>query len=271
MRRGASVLFEVGAGGRLGRTVDLCIAGLIVSNVAALMLETVGWIEATYGGYFLAFEFVSITVFTVEYAGRLWTSTELERYDHWLFGRLRYALTPYMIVDLMAILPFYVMVTLVGGGVDLRFLRGLRLFRFVRLLKLTRHSESVQMLVRAGRLKRDELAITSFAVVILLVTASSLMYFAERGAQPEEFSSIPASLWWGVVTLTTVGYGDVHPVTPVGKAIGMAVAVMGIGVVALPASILASGFVQIAREDVQTCPHCGREFTVEESESDGEV
>ena len=254
-------LFKVGAGGRLGWYMDYFIILLIVANVLAVMLETVDPVYAAYGKELFAFEVISVVIFTVEYFGRLWSAVEHPDYRHPIRGRIRYAVSPYMLIDLVAILPFYV--GLVG---DYRFLRALRLFRFLRLLKLTRYSESLRLFLRAVRLKREELVITSIVGAILLLVASSGMYFVEHTAQPEEFSSIPATLWWGVVTLTTVGYGDVHPVTPLGKAIGAFVAVLGVGLFALPASILASGFIEAARERTISCPHCRETILKEDLE-----
>ena len=256
-------LFEVDAGGRAGYYVDYTIMLLILANVVAVSLETVDPIYAAYGREFYAFEVISVSIFTVEYVGRLWASIEHPEYDHPVRGRLQYALSPYMLVDLLAILPFFF-----AAVVDLRFLRALRLIRFLRLLKLARYSESLRLFVRAVRLKRGELVITSIVGVVLLLVASSGMYFAERSAQPEAFSSIPAALWWGVVTLTTVGYGDVTPVTPLGQFLGAAVAITGIGLFALPASIMASGFVEAARERTTMCPHCGGEILEEELDSE---
>lgn len=251
-------LFKVDAGGRIGCWMDYAIMLLIIANVIAVMLETVDPIYTAYGRELYLFEIVSVAVFTVEYGGRLWAATEHPDYTHWLWGRLRYAISPYMLIDLIAILPFY----FVAVG-DTRMLRALRLLRFMRLLKLTRYSESLQLLKDAAYMKREELIITGFVGVILLLLSSSMMYFAERTAQPEEFSSIPAALWWGVITLTTVGYGDIHPVTTPGQVIGATVAVIGVGLFALPASILASGLIEAARGETVSCPHCGEDISEE--------
>ena len=252
-------LFEVGAGGRTGWYVDYFIMVLIVANVLAVMLETVDPLYGLYERDFLLFEIFSVSIFLVEYLGRLWAAPEHPNYRHPIWGRLRYATSPYMIIDLLAIVPFFL-----GAFIDLRFLRALRLLRFLRLLKLARYSESMRLFAKAITLKREELVITSIVGVIMLLVASSGMYFTERVAQPEVFSSIPASLWWGVITLTTVGYGDVHPVTPLGQVLGAVVAVIGIGLFALPASILASGFIEAARGGVVACPHCGEEIVEED-------
>jgi len=260
-RRRAYDVFEVGAGGRIGLYFDYLIMGLIIANVAAVSLETVDPLFAAYGRAFYGFELLSVAVFSVEYLGRVWVATEHPKYRHPLWGRLRFVTSPYMVIDLLAIVPFFL-----TAFVDLRFLRAIRLLRFLRLLKLTRYSESLQLFFTAVRLKREQFVITSVVGVILLLTASSLMYFVERSAQSEAFSSIPASMWWGVVTLTTVGYGDVTPVTPLGKLIGAVVAVIGIGLFALPASILASGFIEAAQGDTVECPHCGNVLLREDIE-----
>src|SRR5688572_7999302 len=157
------------------------------------------------------------------------------------------------IVDLLAVAPFY----LAFIHLDLRVLRALRLFR---VLKLTRYSRSLQMLASVLRAKRGELAVTLFAIVLALLMASSLIYYVERDHQPDKFESIPAAMWWGVATLSTVGYGDVYPITALGKLIGALVALLGIGLFALPAGILGSGFIEeIQRSRTKAiCPHCGR-------------
>ncbi|MCZ7662877.1 MAG: potassium channel family protein [Thermoleophilia bacterium] len=165
-----------------------------------------------------------------------------------------------MDTPILAIFPFYVGV----GRLDLRFLRALRLFRLLRVLKLARYSESLALLGRVFRAKKEELVVTLCAVLFLLFLASSFIYYVEHEAQPEAFSSIPAAMWWGVATLTTVGYGDVYPVTVAGKVLGAIVAMLGIGLFALPAGILASGFADEMRrkrtDETAMCPHCGRQI-----------
>lgn len=254
-------MFDVGAGGRLGYYIDLLILALIVLNVFAVMLETVDPLYAAYGREFYGFELVSVIVFSTEYLGRLWAATEHPEYDHWFWGRVRFAMTPYMIIDLIAIAPFFL-----GAIVDLRFVRILRLFRFLRLLKLSRYDDSMVLFANVIQRKKNDLIVAFTMTGLLLLLASSVMYFLETDSQPEAFSSIPATLWWGVVTLTTVGYGDVTPVTPLGQFFGAIVAVLGIGLFALPASILASGFIEEAGveddEDVELeyCPCCGEDL-----------
>lgn len=254
-------MFDVGAGGRLGYYIDSFILILIVLNVIAVMLETVDPLYEAYGREFYGFEAVSVAIFSMEYLGRLWASTEHPEYDHWLWGRVRFAATPYMIIDLLAIIPFFL-----AAIIDLRFLRIIRLIRFLRLFKLARYDESLVLFTKVIQRKKSDLIVTFTATGLLLLLASSIMYFIENSAQPEAFSSIPGTLWWGVITLTTVGYGDVTPVTPWGQMFGAIVAVLGIGLFALPASILASGFIEAAgvKEDTEAeleyCPCCGEDL-----------
>lgn len=232
---------------------------LIFCNVLAAILETVEELSSQYNLFFGIFEAFSIAVFTIEYSLRLWTCTIEDRFSGYFFGRVRFALTPLALVDLMAFLPFYLPVII---PLDLRFIRVLRLFRLFRLCKMGRYSRSLRTLGNVLKEKKEELFITIFAVLILLVIASSLMYLVEHRIQPQSFSSIPAAMWWGVSTLTTVGYGDVYPVTPAGKFLGAIIAIFGIGMFAVPAGILASGFTdEIHRTQAKrkTCPHCGKD------------
>ncbi|MFD1640314.1 ion transporter [Halohasta litorea] len=243
-------------GGILFNWLIMC---LILVNVLAVMFETVESTYAAYSTQLFLLETVSVGVFTVEYLARIWSAVEAgEPYERPIVGRLRYATRPLLLFDFIAIAPFYL--TAIGGVSDLRFLRALRLLRFLRLFRLVRYSESMQAFGRAFYLKRGQLVVAMSGNLILLVVSSSLMYFAEHAAQPEAFPSIPGTMWWGVVTLTTVGYGDVTPITPLGQLIGSAVAILGIGLFALPASIMASGFIQSSSYETGFCPDCGHEI-----------
>jgi voltage-gated potassium channel len=241
---------------RAGRAVAAGIVGLIVLNVVASVLETVESVHAAARGLFGAIEVASIALFTLEYLLRLWTATEDPRFARPVAGRLRWAATPAALVDLMAIAPAY----LPWLGIDLRFVRAVRLARVFRLAKLGRYSRTAKLLGRVVRKKQEELAIALLMLVFTLLFAGSLMYYAEHAAQPETFSSIPASFWWAIATLTTVGYGDIVPVTGPGKLLGAVIAVAGIGLFALPAGILGAGFLEEvqARREPRTCPHCGK-------------
>jgi voltage-gated potassium channel len=237
---------------------DPFIMGLIILNVIAVTLSTVQTIYLAYARFFFYFELFSVAVFSVEYILRLWTCTVDPRYQDPIRGRLRYMRTPLAIVDLVAVLPFYIPLIFP----DLRFLRAIRLLRLFRMLKMVRYSESLKTFTDVLRIKKEELAVMFFIILMLLIVASSMIYEAEHDAQPEAFSSIPAAMWWGVVTLTTVGYGDIYPITPLGKLIGTVVVILGIGLFALPAGILASGFMEVLQQKREhqriVCPYCGR-------------
>lgn len=229
-------------GGSTGRYIDLFILLLIAGNVLAVTLETIPDWAARFANTFQTFELVSVTIFTVEYVARLWTAPLDPEYRHGaVAGRLRYATRPMLVIDLLAILPFYL--TALGVALDLRFLRALRL---IRIFRLTRYSEGVKAFTAVLKERQDKLIIATSANFLVLLVASSVMYYIEHPAQPDVFSSIPATLWWGVVTLTTVGYGDVVPVTALGQLVGAIVAVLGIGMFAIPAALIATGFTAAA-------------------------
>jgi voltage-gated potassium channel len=239
-RRRVYELFEPRLGGRAGRAVDWTILVLIAVNVTAVMLETVDPIFERFAETFHWIEVVSVIVFTVEYVARIWSAVEAAEYSAPVRGRIRYALRFLVLVDLLAILPFYL--TALGLGLDLRFLRALRLVRLFRMLKLARYSDALDRFIEVLRDRREKLVIAFSANLVLLMVASSTMYLVEHPAQPEVFPSIPETMWWGVITLTTVGYGDVVPVTTPGQLVGAVVAILGIGMFALPAALIATGF-----------------------------
>lgn len=194
------------------RAVAFFLATLILLNVTAAILETVQQLRQSWERLFELFDWFSVIVFTAEYLLRVWACTVDERYAHRIYGRLRYALTPLMLIDLVAIAPFYAASVVI---VDLRTLRAVRLVRLLRVLKIARYSESLQLLGRVLVSRRGELLMTLVAVAVLLVISSTLMYHVERDAQPEQFSSIPAAMWWGVETLTTIGYSQPPLAIPV--------------------------------------------------------
>lgn len=234
-----------GTGGHqtAGRLLDACLVVLITANVAAVVLETVPELASAYDQFFHNFEIFSVVIFTIEYLARLWTCVDREdvRFRPAIKGRIRYVLSPMALIDLIAIAPFYLAFVV---GFDLRFVR---VFRLLRLLKLTRYSAALSLVGSVLYTERRPLGAAGMVMLVLLVFASSFVYLAERTAQPEAFGSIPAAMWWGVATLTTVGYGDVTPVTPLGKFLGAIVTLLGVGMFAMPAGILASGFAQAVR------------------------
>jgi voltage-gated potassium channel len=237
-RRVHEILEQTAEGDRLGRLVSAGLIALIAANVVAVVIESEPWLHPTYRAWLRAFEVVSILTFTAEYALRIWSAVEGDhgRYRRPVIGRLRYALTPLALIDLIVIVPFYLVALI---PVDLRFMRVFRLFA---VFKLTRYQRSMRLLASVLREEAKPVAAALFVLAMLLIAASSLAYIAENQAQPEKFGSIPAAMYWAITTMTTVGYGDVVPVTPWGKLLAGAIGVIGIGMVALPAGLLASGF-----------------------------
>ena len=223
---------------RLERLADLALMVLIAVNVVAVVLESVPSYHAAYGDIFFIVETVSVAVFTVEYMLRVWSTPEhpAVKYQHPIKGRIRYMLTPMALLDLLVIAPFYLTFFF---AVDLRLLRVLRLFRVFRL---TRYSSAMGLLGQVLREESANISAALFVLLMMIVVAASVTFLAEHQAQPEAFGSIPAALWWAIVTMTTIGYGDVVPITVIGKTCGAIIGIISVGMVALPAGILASGF-----------------------------
>lgn len=248
---------------RFGRSIDTAIIFLIGVSIIAVILESDRDMAKDYRSAFVIFEWFSSIVFSIEYVLRVWTCTCDEKYSHPIKGRLRYMTSVMALIDLIAILPFYL--TFIKG-LDLRIVRAIRLFRLFRLFKIGRYAQSIAQLGGVFTSKKEELAITFFVTMLMLVMASSVMFFAEHDAQPEKFKSIPASMWWGVATLTTVGYGDVYPITPIGKFFGAIIALLGVGLVAMPAGIIAGGFNEAIEEKKRAKSKAARELAEAENE-----
>jgi len=249
---------EVAAPGDLpSRIFDIFIVTLIFLNVLAVILETIEKLSFQFSHFFKIFEVVSVIVFTLEYILRIWSCSVSKEYKNPILGRIRFIFTPLLLVDLFAILPFYLPMVI---PFDLRFIRAIRLIRLFRLFKIGRYSESIRLFGKVLKAKKEDIFITFFIIFILLIISSSLLYYVEREAQPEVFSNIPASMWWAVATLTTVGYGDIYPITSLGKFFGAIISLLGIGMFALPAGILSAGFIEEIRkrrETIKKCPYCG--------------
>ncbi|WP_170610367.1 ion transporter [Ruegeria arenilitoris] len=211
--------------------LEIVLIVLITLNVAAVLLETVESIYARWGFALNLLEGFSLFVFIAEYAARLWVATENPNYK----TRASWAVSPIAIIDLLAILPALLYLLF---PIDLRLLRT---FRMLRLLKLTRYSPALGMLLAVFEEEAGAFFAGFFILMVMLIFAASGAWLAEHDAQPAAFGSIPAAMWWAMATLTTVGYGDVTPVTVAGKIFGAAITVIGIGMAALPAGIIASG------------------------------
>jgi voltage-gated potassium channel len=246
-----------------GRIVSFGLLLLIAANVATSVLETDVEIAARAPTLLRWFEVASVAVFTLEYVARLWSCTTDPRWSVAWKARLRVALQPMSLVDLAAIAPFYLELFL-PGTVDLRFLRALRLLRMFRLFRFGRLAGALAMLTRVIQARRAELGVTLAVVGVAVLIAAGAIYTVERGEPDTKFSSIPRAMWWSIVTITTVGYGDLTPMTPLGKVIGGVVAFVGICALALPVGILSTGFFDELNRGkppssptIRACPHCG--------------
>lgn len=241
IRRRVYEIIEMGRGeDKVSKAFDTFIVTLIVLNITAFAAETVPHLEAQYHRAFHSFEIFSVIVFTLEYLARLWVAVEvpfLARQTPWR-ARLSMAVRPALIIDLLAILPFYLAHMF---AIDLRVLRILRLLRF---LKLSRYSPAMHTLIRVLSNEHRALMGAGLLLVAAMLFAASGMYYLESAAQPDRFGSVPDAMWWAIATLTTVGYGDVTPVTATGRIFGGIVMVVGLCILALPVAIISTGFAQ---------------------------
>ena len=229
----------------LSKFCDKGLALLVLVNILAVTLESVSNYSVKFSKEFYVFEFFSVTIFSLEYLLRLWASAAKQDKGDKIIGsyRLGYVLSFSGLIDLISILPFYLQALF--PGLDLRVLRTLRL---LRIFKLSNYNTAIEDLFSAVYEERKSFVAALYLFVIAFILTSSLIYYAENEAQPEKFASIPDAMYWSLITLTTVGYGDVSPLTWIGKIISVATALMGVSVVALLTGILANAFSnQIAR------------------------
>jgi voltage-gated potassium channel len=250
----ATLLNPAAEDGWRWRIVDIGLLVLIVANVIAFIVDTIPEMHAHAGAAFETFERVSIVIFSAEYLLRLWTA-DLSGTGR--FPRIQYAVSIFGLIDLFAILPFYLQ-----ASIDLRVLRLVRLMRIFRVFKLARHSAALRLLTRTVQRRASELAALGVIVSVVFLLSATGMYYVERDAQPDKFASIPQAMWWSVSTLTSVGYGDVFPITVLGKIFAAVTMLMGIGLIALPTGILGATLTEEllhARARKQhVCPHCGK-------------
>lgn len=225
-------------GGQLHDFFDTFIMVWVIVSVSAVVLESITTVQYILNLEFIILDTIAVGVFTIEYLLRIYSVVETKGFRHPIAGRLRYAKTGGAIVDLLAVLPFF-LEALLHHLFDLRFLR---VFRLLRLLKLTKYTGATKTLGIVVKREWPVMASAIFVMFLLVVLTACLGYLFEHEAQPDKFENIPASIYWAVITLASVGYGDISPVTPIGRVITIVLALLGIGIFAIPAAVLSSAF-----------------------------
>ena len=227
---------------RLSKFFNYFLMALIILSVGEMALETDDGIFLPYRNYFRIFDFFTVMVFSTEYIIRIMTAHLIPENK----GKTRWqAVKTYIfsfagLVDLLSILPFYLDFT----NLDLRVLRMLRLLRFFRVFKITRYNDSMKLVADVIRDKRSEIGVIMGLIFIIMIIASFIMFYAEHKDNAEYFPNVLSCLWWAIVTMTTIGYGDVYPITTAGKVVGSIMALLGIGLVAMPTGIISAGFLE---------------------------
>ncbi|MBI1239853.1 MAG: cyclic nucleotide-binding domain-containing protein [Alphaproteobacteria bacterium] len=245
LRQRLYLIVEIGRHGDLAaRVFEVAMSALILANIGAYVLETVPAYAATWGEAFAFFDLVSLWIFLIEYLVRLWVSIEHPpvRRQGPILGRLAFAARPDMLIDLVVISP---LVLGMFGFLDTRFLRILRILRF---LKLARFSPALATLGRVIRSEARALFGTAIIMLGAAIVSASLLQIIEGRVQPEAFGTVPHAMWWAITTLTTVGYGDVVPVTALGRMIGALTMIIGLGLFALPVGIISNGYINEIRK-----------------------
>lgn len=250
-------------GGIIEKIFEFVLVSTIILNILLIVVDSIPSVHVPYASLFSGFETFSLIFFTIEYLARVYSIVENPKYAQPVRGRLKYLRQPIAIVDLLAILPFYFKFM----TIDLRFLRIFRLMALFRMFKIARYLHALTIFQRVLRDRKEQLVLSFIFILFILIVISFVMFYVENAAQPDKFSSIPETMWWGIATLTTVGYGDVVPITSLGKFLGGIFAIAGVGLLALPAGILSSGFFEMLHfknnesKPTRVCPHCGKELT----------
>ena len=225
-------------GGKLHNMFDTFIVVWVIISVASVVLESVHSVHYLINLEFIIIDTIAVGIFTIEYLMRMYACVEEPRFRHGFIGRFKQARQTSALIDLLAILPFF-LDALLGSVLDLRFLR---VFRLLRLLKLTRYNDSTKILTTVIAREWPVISASAFIMILMVVMTASLGYVFEHQAQPEKFDNIPNSVYWAVITLASVGYGDISPITPIGRFTTVVMSLLGIGIFAIPAALLASAF-----------------------------
>ena len=223
---------------------DYFIIILIILNLVAIFAETYNSLSIEYHEFFTLFEYFSVVVFSVEYILRIWTCTYYPEYSRPILGRLKYVFSFMMMIDFLAVFPFFLSILI---PLDPRIVKLFRLFRLFRIFKLLRYYGSPDIIITVFKKNREYLFTVFFILIIFLIFVSYLIFILESEVQPDKFGTIDESFWWAVISLTTVGYGDVYPTTLIGKIFTTFILLIGIGMIALPTGIIASGFLEEMR------------------------
>ncbi len=261
-RRVFQIIEKAQPGDKVSMIFDWTIIVLIFLSILTIILQSFDKLDAQFTNSFRYLEGFTVAVFTIEYLLRLWTADLA--FSNSSIPRIRYFLSFLAFFDLLAILPFY----LPFIGADLRVLRLFRMLRLLRLVKIKRYSPALQTVLDVVSCSLHQLLASFCVCAVIIFIAGIIMYTAENEAQPEAFPNVLASLWWAVNALTTVGYGDVYPVTVTGKFFASILSVIGVGVIAIPAGIIAAGFLKAIENNADSektsatviCPHCGKQI-----------
>lgn len=235
--------------------INMVIYVLIILSILNLMLSTVSIYQEKYGYIFEAIRNIIMPIFIIEYILRFYASGKLEKYQG-MKGKINYFFSFYALIDLVSVLPYI----LINTGFNSSFIRSLRLLRIFRLFRMEKYAVFIKLMKKIMHNIKEELIVLMFFIIIILILLSFIMFEVEHDAQPEAFANIFDTLWWSVATLTTVGYGDIYPITPIGKLITSIIALLSIGFIAIPGGMFASEFMtelnNTKKKEEGMCPHC---------------
>lgn len=262
-QRTYEIIESANDGDTVSKIFDIFIIILIILNLVMVIAETFD-IPEDWKNILNYAETISVIIFTIEYVLRVWTSNLLYPKKSSFKARIKYIFSFMALIDLLAILPFYLPLFI---PIDLRVLRVLRIIRLLRIFKINRYTNALNTIGQVFKNKASQLISSIMVVGLLMIIASVLMYNIENSVQPEAFSNALETMWWAVATLTTVGYGDVYPITAAGKVLATIIAFLGIGMVAVPTGIITAGFSELIKsnekkdsDEKKYCPYCGHKI-----------